>query len=154
MSRNKYQQDWDPRATSVLENQLAAYDEMRTRGPVAYSDYMQWSLFRHEDVKRVLEDHDTFSNVASWHLSVPNAMDPPEHTRFRRIIDPYFDPEAMAEFEPKCRAIAENIAARLSHEGEIEAMSLLGQDFALEIQCAFMGWPASLYEPLRMWTRG
>jgi cytochrome P450 len=32
-------------------------------------------------------------------------------------------------------------------------MSALGQNFALEIQCAFMGWPASLHEPLRDWTR-
>lgn len=146
-------QDWDPRAESVLEDQIAAYDAMRSRCPVAYSDYLQWSLFRHADVKRVLEDHDTFSNAASRHLSVPNAMDPPEHTRFRRLIEPYFGPGPMAAFEPRCREIAESLVARLPESGEIEAMAELGQNFALEIQCAFMGWPTSLHEPLRDWTR-
>lgn len=147
------QQDWDPRAEDVLNDQISAYDEMRHRCPVAFSDYLQWSLFRHADVMRVLEDHETFSNSASRHLSVPNAMDPPEHTRFRRIIEPYFGPEAMAEFAPQCRAIAEGVVARLPADGEVEAMAEMGQDFALEIQCAFMGWPTALHEPLRAWVK-
>ena len=147
------QQDWDPRAKEVLNDQISAYDEMRGRCPVAFSDYLQWSLFRHADVMRVLEDHDTFSNAASRHLSVPNAMDPPEHTHFRRLIEPYFGPEAMAEFAPQCRAIAERVVARLPDDGEVEAMAEMGQDFALEIQCAFMGWPSTLHEPLRAWVR-
>ena len=148
-----HQQDWDPRAEEVLDDQIAAYDRMRTRCPVAFSDYLQWSLFRHADVRRVLEDHVTFSNAASRHLSVPNAMDPPEHTRFRRIIEPYFGSEAMAEFAPRCRAIAEDVVARLPADGEVEAMTEMGQDFALEIQCAFMGWPSALHEPLRAWVK-
>lgn len=147
------QQDWDPRAEAVLDDQIAAYDRMRARCPVAFSDYLQWSLFRHADVRRVLEDHETFSNAASRHLSVPNAMDPPEHTRFRRLIEPYFGPEAMAEFAPRCRAIAEGVVDRLPTDGEVEAMAEMGQDFALEIQCAFMGWPVALHEPLRAWVQ-
>ncbi|NYT72759.1 cytochrome P450 [Halomonas sp. QX-2] len=147
------QQDWDPRAESVLDDQIAAYDEMRDRCPVAFSDYLQWSLFRHEDVMRVLNDHDTFSNAASRHLSVPNAMDPPEHTHFRQLIEPYFGADAMREFAPECRAIAEAVVGRLPSDGEVEAMSEMGQDFALEIQCAFMGWPTRLHEPLRDWVK-
>ncbi|MGM0981988.1 MAG: cytochrome P450 [Pseudomonadota bacterium] len=150
---DRHTQDWDPRAESVLDDQAAAYDEMRSRCPVAFSDYLQWSLFRHADVMRVLEDHETFSNAASRHLSVPNAMDPPEHTRFRRIIEPYFGPEAMAAFAPQCRAIAESVVGRLPADGEVEAMTEMGQDFALEIQCAFMGWPTRLHEPLRAWVK-
>jgi len=38
---------------------------------------------------RVLGDHKTFSNAASNHLSIPNAMDPPEHTGYRYIIERY-----------------------------------------------------------------
>lgn len=147
------QQDWNPRAKSVLDDQIVAYDEMRGRCPVAFSDYLQWSLFRHEDVMRVLNDHDTFSNAASRHLSVPNAMDPPEHTHFRQLIEPYFDAEAMREFAPQCRAIAEAVVGRLPYDGEVEAMAEMGQDFALEIQCAFMGWPTRLHEPLRDWVK-
>ncbi|WP_280546934.1 cytochrome P450 [Halomonas sp. 11-S5] len=146
-------QDWDPRAENVLNDQIVAYDEMRRRCPVAFSDYLQWSLFRHADVRRVLEDHETFSNAASRHLSVPNAMDPPEHTRFRRLIEPYFGPDAMADFAPQCQAIAQRVVDRLPADGEVEAITEMGQGFALEIQCAFMGWPTSLHEPLRAWVK-
>ncbi|WP_136066937.1 cytochrome P450 [Modicisalibacter radicis] len=152
MSEYPPHQDWDPRAEAVLDDQLAAYDTMRRRCPVAFSDYLQWSLFRHADVRRVLEDHETFSNAASRHLSVPNAMDPPAHTRYRRLIEPYFAPGPMRDFEPECREIATRLADALPEEGEIEVMATLGQPFALQVQCAFMGWPDELHVPLRQWV--
>ncbi|MEQ9191219.1 MAG: cytochrome P450 [Alphaproteobacteria bacterium] len=146
-------EDWDPRSPAVLENQIAAYDEIRQRCPVAHSDYLHWSLFRHGDVVRVLGDHDTFSNVVSTHLSVPNGMDPPEHGRFRRIIEPFFADERIAAFEPDCREIAAGLVGRLPGDGEIELMDSFAHDFAMQIQCAFMGWPESLQQPMRHWAR-
>ena len=94
--------DWDPRSEDVLEDQIAAYDHMRRTCPVARSEYHHWSLLRHEDVMRALLDHETFSNVVSNRVSVPNGMDPPEHTPFRKIIESYFGPDAMTAFEPVC----------------------------------------------------
>lgn len=84
---NKHQPDWNPQAPpEVLRDQRAAYDAMRERSPVAYSALMHWSVFRHEDVMRVLGDHETFSSSVSEHLSVPSGMDPPEHTPYRSMI--------------------------------------------------------------------
>ena len=147
----KPQRDWDPRSEAVLEDQIAAYDRMRGRCPVAYSDYLHWCLFRHADVMRVLDDHRTFSNAVSSRLSVPNGIDPPEHTAYRKIIEPYFGPERMQAFEPVCREIAARLASGLPAGGEVELMGELAQRFALQIQCAFMGWPDELHEPLRQW---
>ncbi|WP_227370113.1 cytochrome P450 [Halomonas sp. M20] len=143
--------DWDPRAQEVLDDQIKAYDGMRKRCPVAYSDYLQWSLFRHEDVMRALTDHDTFSNAASRHLSVPNAMDPPEHTPYRHIVEKYFTAEHVREFEPMCRANTASLFDDLPQDSDVEVMNALGQPFAVRNQCAFMGWPDSLREPLRRW---
>lgn len=143
--------DWNPRSAEVRDDQIAAYDDMRTRCPVAHSDYLWWSLFRHEDVMRVLEDHETFSNAASNHLSIPNAMDPPEHTPFRKIIEGYFTPEGMQAFEPVCRQIADTLVGEQPRGEEFELMSAFAQPFALRIQCAFMGWPDTLHAPLRQW---
>jgi cytochrome P450 len=143
--------DWDPRAAQVLDDQIAAYDAMRQRCPVAHSDYLWWSLFRHADVLRVLEDEKSFSNAASNHLSIPNAMDPPEHTPYREIIDRYFEADAMSAFEPLCRNIAEALVRALPRNDSVELMEQFAQPFALRAQCAFMGWPDSLHEPLRHW---
>lgn len=145
--------DWDPRSADVLADQIAAYDALRARCPVAHSDYLQWSVLRHADVMQVLLDHETFSSAVSSYPSVPNGMDPPEHTSFRRLIEPYFAPQHMQAFEPRCRVIAHELAASLPKVGEVELINGFAQDFALRIQCAFMGWPADLHEPLRQWTR-
>lgn len=53
---NMRSQDWDPKSAAVLRDQRAAFDEMRERCPVAYSDLLGGSLFRHEDVVPVLKD--------------------------------------------------------------------------------------------------
>lgn len=145
-------QDWDPRSDNVLRDQRAAYDAMRERCPVAHSDYAGWSLFRHADVSRVLLDHASFSNRVSRHISVPNGMDPPEHTPYRKIIEPYFSAERMAEFEPICREIAEDLATSVLHQDHIEIMADFAQPFALRIQCAFMGWPLNLQHTLLSWA--
>lgn len=147
------QPNWDPRSAAVLRDRCAAYDEMREQCPVAYSDFLRWSLFRHEDIVRVLHDPDTFSNAVSKHLSVPNGMDPPEHTEYRRIIEPYFRPERMVAFEPKSREIATGLAQSLLGRDEVEFIAEFAQSFAVRVQCAFLDWPPDMHEPLRLWTR-
>jgi cytochrome P450 len=144
--------DWDPKSPAVLSDQRAAYDELRERCPLAYSEFLQWSLFRHEDVCRVLHDHESFSNAVSRHLSVPSGMDPPEHTPYRRIIERYFSAPRMQAFEPGCRAIATALVQDALRRGEVELMADLALPFAVRVQCAFLGWPPALHEPLLRWT--
>lgn len=145
--------DWDPRADAVLQDQITVYDQMRQRCPVAHSEYLHWSVFRHADVMQVLTDHETFSSAVSSHLSVPNGIDPPQHTEYRRIIDGYFTPERIAGFSSACSAIAASLVAKLPKGSEVELMADFAQAFALEMQSAFLGWPKTLHEPLRLWIR-
>jgi len=152
MANNSRKADWNPRSEEALKDQISTYDTMRTQCPVAWSDYQHWTLFRHGDVMRVLEDHHTFSNAASSHLSVPNGMDPPEHALYRQVIEPYFSTQAMSEFEPTCRNIARQLVDTLPSGQPFDVVELFSRAFALQIQCAFMGWPDSLRAPLREWV--
>lgn len=147
------QEDWDPKSDAVQRDQRAAYDEMRERCPVAHSGLLGWSLFRHEDIVRVLNDPDTFSNAVSMHPAVPNGMDPPEHTEYRRIIEPYFRPDRMDAFEPQCREITAGLVQLLLGRDEVEIIGEFTHRFAVRVQCAFLGWPADLHEPMRLWTQ-
>jgi cytochrome P450 len=146
-------EEWDPFSSDPHEPQIARYDELRRRCPIAHSEPLGWSLFRHDDVMQVLADPETFSNAVSAHRSVPNGMDPPEHTTYRRIIEPYFSPERILAIEPRCRAIAAKLIESLPASGEVEVISQLAEEFALQAQCAFMGWPVELHAPLREWVR-
>ncbi len=141
--------DWDPFASD--DDPVARSDELRRRCPVAHSEALGWSLFRHRDVTRALTDHATFSNAVSARRSVPNSMDPPEHTEYRRIIEPYFSPERMSILEPRCRAVVRELIASVGDE--IEVMSQLAEEFALRVQCEFLDWPFEHHAPLRDWVR-
>lgn len=153
MNSSRPEPDWDPLAPEVQRDQRAAYDAMRRRCPVAYSEFLGWSLCRHEDLLRALLEHETYSSAVSRHLSVPSGMDPPEHVEYRRVIEPYFSAGRMAAFEPVCRGIAARLVQDLNARHEAEFMADAALPFAAQVQCAFLGWPASLQEPLLRWTR-
>lgn len=144
--------DWDPKSPEVQRDLRAACDRMRRRCPVAYSELFGWSVFRHAEVMRVLMDHETFSSVVSRHVSVPNGMDPPEHTQYRRMIEPYFAPDRMDEFEPRCRRIATRLVDEARAAGSVEFMAVAAFPFAALSQCAFLGWPDRLAEALVRWV--
>jgi cytochrome P450 len=145
-------EQWDAKSPSVQQDQIAAYDDMRHRCPVAHSDSLHWSVFRHADVMRMLQQPRTFSNEVSTHLAVPNGMDPPVHTAYRRIVERYFSHACIEVFEPRCRALAKRLVEALPSDRPIEIMEELARTYALEAQSAFLGWPAELHEPLRQWT--
>ena len=145
--------DWDPRDPEVLEDQLRAYDRRRTGCPVAHSDYLGWSIFRHEDVVAIAEDATTYSSAVSVaHPAVPNGYDPPQHDTYRQIVDHYFSPEQMARFEPLCRVVAMELIETLPRNEEVEFISHFALTYALRAQRAWLGWPHYTEAALRDWT--
>ncbi|MCO5175534.1 MAG: cytochrome P450 [Thermomicrobiales bacterium] len=126
---------------------------MRSQCPVARSDFLEWSIFRHSDIVDILDDPATFSS-ASNHRAVPNGMDPPEHTLFRTAIEPFFMAGQMANFEPTFRSIAAEITAALIDQPEIEFVNAFAMPFPLRCAVAFLGWRADRWEHLHGWTHG
>lgn len=145
------QQDWDPKSDAVLRDQRAAYDEMRERCPVAHSEFMGWSLFRHKDIAAVLADPETYSN-ASRFLAIPNGMDPPILGRYREALAPNFDPAQMARLEPRAREIAANLLVPIVSAGEADFIDAFATPFAFKTLCALLGWPEQQWECLGGWA--
>src|SRR5699024_7864952 len=110
------------------------YDAMRERCPVAHSETMGWSLFRHADVLGVIDDPETFSN-ASRHHAIPNALDDPEHGPYRARLVPFFSDERMAALEPGCREVAADAVAALRDNPAPEAISGLAEPVSLRVLC-------------------
>ncbi len=149
----KRHDNWNPREASVLEDQRRAYDEMRERCPVAHSEFLGWSLFRHKDIAAVLADPETYSNVSQF-LAIPNGMDPPVHRRYREALAASFDQERMARLEPRAREIAANLLVPMLSAGEAEFVGAFATPFALKTLCALLDWPEQLWECLGGWTHG
>lgn len=51
--------DWEPRSAEAQADQVAAYDAMRARCPVAYSRHGNWAVFGHADYVAILDDPET-----------------------------------------------------------------------------------------------
>lgn len=144
--------DWDLRSEEVQKDQVAAYDAMRRRCPVAHDEFMGYSVFKNADVQHVLDHPEIYSNVVSTrHIAVPNGMDAPVHTAFRAINDKYFTPERLEKFAPVIREAVQGLIADLPRGEEVDVMQGFGQAYAMRVQNAFMGWPACLEQPLTEW---
>ncbi len=145
--------DWDPRDASILEDQRRAYDEMRERCPVAHSEFLGWSLLRHEDIVTVLSDPETYSS-ASRFLAIPNGMDPPVHGQYRETLAACFGPDQMAQLEPRARAIARNLLEPILSGGQVEFIDAFATPFVLKTLCEWLGWPERQWECLGGWVHG
>ncbi|QYG95395.1 cytochrome P450 [Iamia sp. SCSIO 61187] len=112
---------------------------MRSACPVAASP-RGVSLLRHADVVAAANDPVRFSSVTSPRRSVPNSIDPPEHTGWRALIDPFFSAERMAQLEPRVREIAEGIVEVLPRRATIDAVADIGRPLAVRAQTDWLGW--------------
>ncbi len=85
-------------------------------------------ITRYEDVRRVLEDPQTFSSVGGSPSPAPIRLgpldhDPPEHTEFRRLLNPVFTRQFSLQFEPFMRATAAELIDSFLGEGKVEILS-------------------------------
>lgn len=145
--------DWDPGSDDVQRNQCDAYDRMRRNCPVAYSEKLGWSVFRHDDLISVLNDHETFSSIVSKHRSVPNGMDPPEHTIYRNAIEAIFSPDRLKLFEPVCRSAARGLLEDIPAAMAVDLIEKFAMPYSVHSQCAFVGWPSDAANAIRDWVR-
>ncbi len=127
-------------------------DELRPRYPVVRNVHGEWVLLRHDLVVQAATDPQRFSSVVSSHLHVPNGLDAPAHGAFRRALDPFLSPEALAPFVPDFVRIARQLVASLPRGEGIDAVTQLGARFAVRAQSAWLSWPGTLEEPLVAWV--
>ena len=130
---------WEPLSAEALANQRGTYDRMRRANVLAASP-RGVTLFRHADVVAAARDPQTFSSAASARRAVPNAMDPPEHAAWRRLVDGYFAPAVVTALEPRVRTIADAVVAALPRDATFDAVADLGAPFAVRAQTAWLGW--------------
>jgi cytochrome P450 len=142
---------WEPLSDAALADQRETYDRMRAACPAARSP-RGVTLFRHADVVAAARDPATFSSAVSSYRQVPNSLDPPEHTAFRAIIDPFFSPARLQELAPRLRSCASQIVSTLPREAVVDVVTEFGYPFAVRAQADWLGWQGAEDE-LLAWMR-
>ncbi len=153
MIKKQHDDDWDPQDPLILKDQRRAYDEMREKCPVAHSEFLGWSLFRHQDITAVLDDPETYSNKSKF-LAIPNGMDPPVHEQYRKALAPNFAKAQLDRFEPLARKIAADLLIPINSGKEIEFVSTFVTPFSIKTLCIFLGWPEQQWECINGWVHG
>ncbi|MBB5633489.1 hypothetical protein BKA04_001712 [Cryobacterium mesophilum] len=145
--------DWDVRDPEVQADQLRAYDRMRAGCPVAHSEHLGWSVFRHADVEAIALDHATYSSrVSAAHPAVPNGYDPPDHDEYRTLVDRYFDDGDVAGYASSFQTIARELTDALPDDADVEFIDGFALDYALRTQQAWLHWPDYTQLALRDWV--
>jgi cytochrome P450 len=81
---------------------------------------------RYEDVMWALRHPEVFSsapgavNIGQEHPLIPLQVDPPEHAKYRRMLDPEFSPVRMRELEPDVRALVNQIIDGFADRGSCD----------------------------------
>ena len=101
----------------------------------------------------------TIPDDAERYLAQPHprtvfTIDPPEHTRMRKLVSRILTPRAARRFEPLVRAAADRLARDLAaHEGPVDAVAHFARPLPEQIILPLLRMPDHMVHELRQWTR-
>ena len=151
-------QDFDPDLPEDFDSAHATFERLRRECPVAHTDAMGafWALTRYDDVRRTASDAAMFvtsvqnviPKVAFTGRRPPLHLDPPEHTPYRRTINPLLSPERVARFEPYARDCARRLLAPLVAAGGGDICADFASHLPVWVFGEWMNVPDNWIEPL------
>lgn len=136
---------------SLREHEPLSFQHSAFAGP---DDPGYWLLVRHADVHSVLLDTASYSsyrggtnllNEPPDRLEVGRMMllnmDPPNHTRYRRLISRSFGARAVAELEPHVRQLCKQVIDRILDRKECEFVGDVASQVPMQVIFMLLGVP-------------
>ena len=134
----------------------AGWAKLRALGPVLQGDGWYYITNR-EDVLAALRNPEVFSSTRAFDDMVsqvplvPLAFDPPEHTRYRRILHPFFSPQVLGTILPSLQAQASEIIAEIAKRAQCEVMADLATPYPSQVFLTLFGLPLDDRDQLIAW---
>ena len=129
----RFERAFDVEDEAFVEDFEGVLEHLVAKCPVAHSSVGPGYrvLNRYEDVRRAGADWRTFSSGDGWMLNppegnlpiLPEDLDPPYHTAWRRVLNPFFKPSAIRAIEPHARQYARERLDAFAERGECEFVS-------------------------------
>lgn len=148
----------DQAVTGIAEPQ-PMYKALRESTPV-FRAPQAVVLSRLTDIEMALKRTDLFSSnmdavdLGNLRPLIPLQIDPPEHAKYRRILDPLFTPREMARREPYVTELVNEMIDRFAARGECDFHA----EFAVPLPCTvflqLLGLPLEDLDKFLEWKDG
>jgi cytochrome P450 len=131
----------------VARNPQPIYSMLHDGSPVFRLDGVGVIVTTRAGVEEVLRDPEVFSSSTSAHdlkaarPLIPLQIDPPDHRKYRKILDPLFAPQRMRAREDQLRALANELIDGLIDESEIDFVQRFSTPFPSQVFLAMFGLP-------------
>ncbi len=164
--------DVDLLADERLRDPYTHYSHMREEHPVFWSErYRGWFVHRHEDVMAALLDDrfssdrispalarqtpeqqqergTTFDVLKHWMVF----LDPPAHTRIRRLVMPAFAPKAVAAMRPVVEQAVDEAIAAVRDRETFDLVRDLAYPVPAVVIADLMGIPPTDRDLFKQWS--
>ncbi|MFT7474087.1 MAG: cytochrome P450 [Verrucomicrobiales bacterium] len=159
---------------SFIENPYPVLNELREATPIFWNEETnQWMLTRFDDVSRSLKNrklgrdyshlftHDElgrsgpdgrwqqFNDHERWSLL---CLEPPDHTRLRRLISKVFTPRAVATLADSIEGFSNDLLDKCESLGTFDLLSDYAQPYSVAVICSMLGVPTSDTQLLLDWS--
>jgi cytochrome P450 len=162
-----------PTDLDFIADPYPLYAELRAEEPVRYDEATDhWLISRYEDVNALLRDRRfgrTYRHLAGhaemgrpdppeWHApfwDLINAgildMEPPNHTRVRRLVSKAFTPRFVEGLRPRVQAIMDDLVDAVAGAGEFDLLQV-AEPLPVTVIAEMLGVPETDRQHLRPWS--
>ncbi|HEX8006553.1 MAG TPA: cytochrome P450, partial [Trebonia sp.] len=147
---------------------FARLREDRAVTPVVMPDGGRvWLVTRYADVRGALADprlaKDWLAHMTpdGWTPDPVNGylnrhllnMDPPDHTRLRRLVSKAFTPRRVESLRPRVEAITASLADAIEGRDEVDLVESFALPLPVTVICELLGVPATDQDSFAAWSR-
>ena len=162
---------WDPADPAFRANPYPFYDRLRTEAPVYRAPGGPLVISRYDDVLRVLRSN-AFSRDVEANARIDESdpiavrrrdrrggaktilnLDPPDHTRLRRLVSKAFTPSAVDRLRPRIEAMVDAVLDRAAERGEMELVDELAFPVPFQVISELLDMPTERADELRSWSQ-
>lgn len=173
MSTNADELLFNPFDPAFRANPYPFYDRLRTEAPAYWTPLGTVVLSRYDDVAWTLRSNDFSRDIeaSANEPTDPRAkalrerrrsrsgaktilnLDPPDHTRLRRLVSKAFTPSAVERLRPRVQQLVDDVLERAEERGEIELIDELAFPVPFQVISDLLDMPVDRADELREWSQ-
>ena len=148
----------------AVEDPQEFYDELRAHGPMVWVDTLdRWlvtghrhavTMLRHPDASNDRRNGDGYELPPG--LDRPPggmaAMDPPDHTRLRSLVQQAFTPRLVYRLQPRVEELTDKLLVEAGAVGELDLVRDLAYPLSSTVLAELLGIPAEEQDRFGRWT--